>query len=86
MKLLYIANIRLPTERAHGIQIMKTCEAFHELKDMEVELVIPKTYNHLGDDPFSYHNIKKPFAIHWIPIFRWYRFLKLGYFFKKYFI
>ena len=27
MKIIYIANIRLPTEKAHGIQIMKTCEA-----------------------------------------------------------
>jgi len=28
MKLLYIANIRLPTEKAHGLQIMQNCEAF----------------------------------------------------------
>jgi len=28
MKLIYIANIRLPTEKAHGLQIMKMCEAF----------------------------------------------------------
>lgn len=32
MKLLYIANIRIPTEKAHGIQIMKMCEAFTNLK------------------------------------------------------
>jgi len=24
MKLIYIANVRIPTEKAHGIQIMKT--------------------------------------------------------------
>lgn len=28
MKLLYIANVRLPTEKAHGLQIMQNCEAF----------------------------------------------------------
>jgi GxxExxY protein len=28
MKLIYIANARIPTEKAHGIQIMKMCEAF----------------------------------------------------------
>ena len=28
MKLLYIGNIRLPTEKAHGLQIMQNCEAF----------------------------------------------------------
>src|SRR5215475_3587416 len=29
-KLLYLANIRLPTEKAHGLQIMQNCEAFAE--------------------------------------------------------
>jgi glycosyltransferase involved in cell wall biosynthesis len=28
MRLLYIANIRLPTEKAHGLQIVQNCEAF----------------------------------------------------------
>lgn len=28
MRLIYISNARLPTEKAHGIQIMKMCEAF----------------------------------------------------------
>jgi len=28
MKLIYIANARIPTEKAHGIQIMKMGEAF----------------------------------------------------------
>ena len=27
MNILYLANVRLPTEKAHGAQIMKTCEA-----------------------------------------------------------
>jgi len=27
-KIIYIANARIPTEKAHGIQIMKMCEAF----------------------------------------------------------
>ena len=27
MHILYLAFIRLPTEKAHGAQIMKTCEA-----------------------------------------------------------
>ncbi len=28
MKLLYVANARIPTEKAHGLQIMQNCEAF----------------------------------------------------------
>ena len=31
MKLLYLANIRLPTEKAHGLQIMQNCEAFADV-------------------------------------------------------
>ena len=27
-RLIYIANIRLPTEKAHGLQIVQNCEAF----------------------------------------------------------
>jgi len=27
-EILYIANIRLPTEKAHGLQIVQNCEAF----------------------------------------------------------
>ena len=27
-KLLYISLMRLPTEKAHGLQIMQNCEAF----------------------------------------------------------
>ena len=30
MKIYYIANARMPTEKAHGIQIAKMCEAFIE--------------------------------------------------------
>ncbi len=39
-RLLYIANARLPTEKAHGVQIMKMCEAFAQ-SGVEVELVVP---------------------------------------------
>src|SRR3989344_1677031 len=31
-KIIYIVNIRLPTEKAHGIQVMKNCEAFSNFK------------------------------------------------------
>lgn len=31
MKIYYIVNARMPTDKAHGIQIAKTCEAFVEL-------------------------------------------------------
>lgn len=40
MKILYIANARLPTEKAHGLQIIKMCEALAH-GGAEVELVVP---------------------------------------------
>ena len=62
MKVLYIANIRLPTEKAHGIQIMKMCEAFANCGH-EVELVVPWRFNNLKDSPFDYYSIPKIFLI-----------------------
>lgn len=56
MKLLYIANIRLPTEKAHGIQIMKTCEAFAKA-GVEIELVVPTRHNELTTNPFAYYGV-----------------------------
>lgn len=41
MKLYYVANARMPTEKAHGIQIAKMCEAFIEA-GTDVELVVPR--------------------------------------------
>ncbi len=40
MKLYYIANARMPTEKAHGIQIAKMCEAFIEA-GIDLTLIVP---------------------------------------------
>ena len=61
-RILYIANIRLPTEKAHGLQIMKTCEALAQ-GGAAVELVIPTRHNPLKDNPFSYYGIQECFKI-----------------------
>ena len=78
MKLLYIANIRLPTEKAHGIQIMEMCSAFAG-KGLGVELVIPKRYNTILDDPFEYHDIKRVFSIRTLPCLDFVRFGRVGF-------
>ncbi|MBY0539735.1 glycosyltransferase [Patescibacteria group bacterium] len=62
MKIQYLAFIRLPTEKAHGLQIMKTCEALAE-EGHEVELVIPGRKTHIEDDAFSYHGSIQNFKI-----------------------
>lgn len=41
MKLYYIANARIPSEKAHGIQIAKMCEAFIE-NGVNITLVVPR--------------------------------------------
>lgn len=61
-KILYLAHIRLPTEKAHGAQIMKTCEALSE-EGSQVELVVPGRKTHIAEDPFSYYGVKKNFTI-----------------------
>ncbi len=66
MKFLYIANVRMPTEKAHGFQIMKMCEAFSKA-GVQVELVVPRRFNSLRADPFSYYRVKKAFIIKKIP-------------------
>ncbi len=66
MRLVYIANIRLPTEKAHGIQIMKMCEAFAD-NGLEVELLVPRRWNDLYKEPFDFYKVKKVFKLTWIP-------------------
>jgi glycosyltransferase involved in cell wall biosynthesis len=62
MNILYIANARIPTEKAHGIQIMKTCEAFAEA-GQKVTLLLPWRFNPIKEDPFDYYGIKRNFKI-----------------------
>jgi hypothetical protein len=40
MKVYYIANVRMPSEKAYGIQLAKMCEAFI-LHDLDLTLVVP---------------------------------------------
>lgn len=67
MKLIYITNNRIPTEKAHGFQVMKMCEAFAHA-GAEVELWIPKRFNAIKDNPFSHYSIRETFEIKKIPV------------------
>lgn len=78
MKILYIANIRLPTEKAHGLQIMKTCEAFAEAGH-NLELVIPTRRNILREDPFSYYQVHSMFRITSLQVPDFVSFGKIGF-------
>jgi len=65
MKITYIANTRIPTEMAHGLQVMKMCEAFVK-KGAELELIVPWRFGISGlakKDPFEYYRVNKNFKI-----------------------
>ncbi len=66
MKFIYLANARIPTRKAHGLQIMKMCEAF-ALAGLEVELLIPWRFSKTKGDPFQYYQVKKIFKINKLP-------------------
>src|SRR3989344_8012 len=62
MKIIYIANTRLPTEKAHGLATMKICEAFARTGTV-VELIVPQLWRR-SSDPFSFYGVKPTFKIH----------------------
>lgn len=65
-KLIYITNARLPTEKAHGLQIIKSCEAFTKLGN-QVELLAPFRFNAIKQSPFDYYGAEKIFKFRWLP-------------------
>lgn len=66
MKMVYISNSRMPTEKAHGIQIMKMCEAFANL-GIDIELLVPRRRNVIKDSPFGYYGVHPCFKITKLP-------------------
>ena len=83
MRILYIANIRLPTEKAHGVQIMKTCEAFARLGH-DVELVVSDRRTHITDEPFAYYGVANIFRITRIRVFDTVYLGRLGFLFESF--
>ena len=69
MKIYYITNARIPTEKANGYQIVKTCESL-ATRGAEVELWVPKRKGLLSTaDPFAYYSIERSFTIRQIKSF-----------------
>jgi glycosyltransferase involved in cell wall biosynthesis len=62
MKIIYLANARMPTEKAHGIQIAKACESLARA-GAEVELVVPRRYTPVQESLERYYGITAPFPI-----------------------
>jgi glycosyltransferase involved in cell wall biosynthesis len=68
MKIFYITNARIPTEKAHGFQICKMCEEF-AAAGAEVELIVPTRINLVKDEPHHYYGLKDNFKISYIRCF-----------------
>lgn len=68
--LLYVSLMRLPTEKAHGLQIMQNCEAFADA-GYAVTLWAARRWNTADmralDDVFAYYGVKANFKIQRIP-------------------
>jgi len=91
LKIFYIANARIPTEKAHGIQIMQMLNAFakSEIRNPKSEtnpkskiqnlLLIPWRFNPIKTDPFEYYGIKRNFKIKKLPCLDLVGFGKIGF-------
>lgn len=66
MRLLYIANARLPTDNAHGVQIVKTCEAF-AAAGADVTLLRPWRINPHKGDVYEHYRVAHTFSIVTLP-------------------
>lgn len=69
-KLHYVSLTRLPTERAHGLQIMQNCEAFAAAGN-DVTLWVSRRWNTAGmrriADPYAYYGVERNFRIRRLP-------------------
>lgn len=70
-KIIYIANARLPTEKAHGLQIAKMCAAFVR-SGFELFLVLPDRDNKITEDIHQYYQMDAAVKIYklWSSKFR----------------
>jgi len=65
MRMLYVANARIPTEKAHGLQIMKMCAEF--ARKLDVTLAVPIRFQtrlmKQVTDVYDYYAVEKKFGI-----------------------
>lgn len=67
MRIAYVANIRFPTEKAHGAQIAKACEALSKAGE-ELELLLPARRTDIKTPALEYYGIKSSFIIRSLPV------------------
>lgn len=72
MKLCYLANARIPTSKAYGLQIFQNCEAFAR-NGATVTLYVPHRGNTAKmrriTDPWAHYGVAREFPIHRVRCF-----------------
>ncbi len=63
----YVANARMPNEKAHGIQLAKQCEAF-AAEGIDLILVLPRLKNKIKDSLEEYYSLDKRISVRKLPI------------------
>lgn len=66
MHLYYLAFARIPTEKAHGLTIVKGCDAFARA-GATVTLVLPRRHTTLPDDLYQTYGVGKTFTVAYLP-------------------
>lgn len=84
MTITYVANIRMPTERAHGLQIVKTCEAFIRAGVL-IRLVVPRRKTSISESPEDYYRLTAPLPIVYVPVFDTVSWGRLGFLLESFF-
>lgn len=57
-----LCNTRFPSTAAHGAYLARLCESFAG-QGIEVELVVPKRFKEVKEDPLKYYSVKTPFVV-----------------------
>lgn len=76
MKIAYVANARIPTEKAHGYQIMRTCLEWKKA-GADVTLYVPERTNHIAEEAFSFYGLEKAFEVVSVKCFEGVRFARI---------
>ena len=78
MKIYYVANIRFPTEKAHGLHIAHMCESFARNNSV-VKLIVPRRRNNISTDSYSFFSVDQLFSIVRLPTLDFVRFGRVGF-------
>lgn len=63
----FVMHLRMPTEKAHGLQIANTLQALSRAGE-HVELWVAKRKNAISEDVFAYYGLTEQFPVRYLPV------------------